>query len=79
MLAFKPEDGTLEISRVGPDDSARQQARQLLGRPVADPVTALAPGLQCSPSEVTTLLLARGDHQLAAALDTLGSAGPIGP
>lgn len=68
MLSFKLHDSSLEVSRVSPQDGAPRWVEQLLGRPVDDPVTALAPSLQCQPSEVTTVLRGRGDHDLAAML-----------
>ncbi|MCH9701857.1 MAG: winged helix-turn-helix domain-containing protein [Actinomycetia bacterium] len=71
VLAFKLHDGSVEVSRMGPDDSAARWVEQLLGRPVPDPVAALASGLDCSPSEVAGVLRARGDHGLAAALDSI--------
>ncbi|MCH9731477.1 MAG: winged helix-turn-helix domain-containing protein [Actinomycetia bacterium] len=68
VLAFKLREACVEVSPVGPDDTAMQWAQQLFGRTVTDPVSALAPVLQCPPSEVTALLGARGDHALATAL-----------
>ncbi|GJF09584.1 hypothetical protein NGTWS0302_14330 [Mycolicibacterium cyprinidarum] len=66
ILAFKLHDFSLEVSRVDPDEHA---APQILGRPVSDPVAALASSLHCQPSNVTRILRARGDQDLAAKLD----------
>ena len=71
VLAFKLDDAIVEVSRVGPDDSARRWAQHLFGRTVTDPLAALAPGLQCQPHEVTAALRARGDHELAAMLENI--------
>lgn len=71
VLAFKLDDGSVEVSRMDPGGSASQWVEQLLGRPVPDPVAALASGLDCSPTEVAEVLRARGDDELAAALDSI--------
>ncbi len=68
VFAFKLDDAVVEVSRVGPADTAMQWVQQLLGRRVASPLAALAPDLQCQPNEVIAVLRARGDHQLAATL-----------
>ena len=60
VLAFKLDDGSVGVSRVGPDDGALRWAEQLLGRSPTDPVAALASGLDCSSSEVAEVLRARG-------------------
>jgi len=71
VLAFKLDDALVELSRVGPDDTAMHWAQQRFGHTVTDPVAALAPGLQCQPNEVTAALRARGDHELAAMLEDM--------
>jgi len=71
MLVFKLHSSSVEVSRVGPSGSAMRWAEQLFGRPVSDPVAALARGLDCHLSEVTRVLRARGDQELAAALDDI--------
>jgi len=71
ILAFKLRDSSLDVSLVGPATTAAQRVQQLLGRPVSDPVAALAAALECPPSEVTSVLRARGDHNLADILDDI--------
>ena len=60
VLAFKPLDASVEVSLLGPDATALQWVKQLFGRKVTNPVTALAPSLQCQPDQVTSVLRARG-------------------
>lgn len=71
ILAFNLHDLSLEVSLIDPAAAAAQWVQQLLGHPAPDPVTALAAGLECQPSEVTTLLRARKDHELADMLDDI--------
>ncbi|MGD9620719.1 MAG: hypothetical protein AB7G47_10655 [Mycolicibacterium sp.] len=71
ILAFKLHDLSLEVSLVDQAATAAQWVAQLLGHPVSDPVATLAAGLECQPSEVTAVLRARKDHQLADMLDDL--------
>ncbi|MCH9732326.1 MAG: hypothetical protein K0U84_22105 [Actinomycetia bacterium] len=68
MLAFNLPDGTLEVSRVSPGGN---WITHILGRPVGDPVAALACRLDCQPSDVTRILRASGDQELADFLDDI--------
>jgi hypothetical protein len=66
VLAFRLDDASLEVTRLGPDEGGMRRLRQLLGHTVRNPAAALAASLQCRPNEVTAVLRARGDHELAA-------------
>ncbi|MCH9728975.1 MAG: winged helix-turn-helix domain-containing protein [Actinomycetia bacterium] len=72
VLAFNLEEAHVEVSRVGSDSSAIRWVQLLFGHTVTDPVTALAPGLQCQPQQVITTLRARGDDHLADMLENKG-------
>lgn len=64
ILEFKLDDSSLKVSRVDPAGTVSHLVRQLLARPVSDPVVALAAVLECPTSEVTWLLRARGGSRL---------------
>jgi len=68
VLAFRLDDASLEVTRLGPDEGGMRRLRHLLGHTVRNPAAALAASLQCRRSEVTAVLRARGDHELAAGL-----------
>jgi hypothetical protein len=68
VVAFGLHDAPLEVTRLGPDADGMRRLRHLLGLTVGNPTAALAASLQCRRSEVTAVLRARGDHELAAGL-----------
>ena len=68
VLAFRLDDAFLEVTRLGPDEGGMRRLRHLLGHTVRNPAAALAASLQCRRGEVTAVLRARGDHELAAGL-----------
>ena len=68
VLAFRLGDASLEVTRLGPDEGGMRGLRHLLGHTVRNPAAALAASLQCRRCEVTAVLRARGDHELAAGL-----------
>ncbi len=70
VLALRVDDATLDVARLGSEDSGTARLRTLLGRTVRNPVAALAASLDCQREEVATVLRARGDHDLASSLDS---------
>jgi hypothetical protein len=68
VVAFGLCDASLKVTRLSPDAGGMRRLRHLLGRTVRNPAAALAAGLQCKRSEVTAVLRARGDHELASGL-----------
>jgi hypothetical protein len=70
VVAFGLCDASLKVTRLGPDAGGMRRLRHLLGRTVRNPAAALAASLQCKRSEVTAVLRARGDHELAVGLQS---------
>ena len=71
VLAFRLDDASLEATRLGPDEAAMRRLQQLLGHTVRNPAAALAASLECRRGDVTAILRARGDRELAALLDNI--------
>lgn len=70
VLAFRLDDASLEVTRLGPDEPALQRLSALLGHTVHSPAAALAASLRCRRSDVAAVLRARGDADLAALLES---------
>ncbi len=71
VLAVKVDDASLDVARLGAEDVGKARLRTLLGHPVRSPVAALAAALSCQHHEVSAVLRARGDHDLATMLDSI--------
>ena len=71
VLAFRLDDASLEATRLGPNEAAMRRLQQLLGHTVRNPAAALAASLECRRGDVTAVLRARGDRELAALLDNI--------
>ncbi len=69
MLAFRVDNASLEVTRLGSTEAGKARLHKLLGRPVGSPATALAAALDCRREDVGAVLQARGDHELAGMLD----------
>jgi hypothetical protein len=70
VLAFRLDDASLEVTRLGPAEPAPRRLAQLLGHAVRNPTAALAASLKCRRSDVAAVLRARGDGDLVALLDS---------
>jgi hypothetical protein len=70
VLAFRLDDASLEVTRLGPEEPALRRLAHLLGHAVRNPAAALAASLGCRRSDVTAVLRARGDGDLVALLDS---------
>jgi hypothetical protein len=70
VLVFGLNDASLDFLRIGADVAGLPRLARLLGRTVRSPAAALATSLACPRAEVATVLRKRGDHQLAALLDS---------
>lgn len=64
VLAFNVAHGTVAATRIKQDERLDRRLRVLLGKPVTDPMTALARGLGCPVDEVATVLRRRGETGL---------------
>ncbi len=69
-LVFATATQTLEAARIGADVTGAELLRQLTGVPDLT-VAMLAAALDCTPADVTKILLARGDRRWAAAVADL--------
>ena len=70
VLAFRVDNASLAVARLGSTDAGRARVHKLLGRPVGSPAAAsLAVALDCRREDVGAVLRARGDHELAGMLD----------
>jgi hypothetical protein len=70
VLALRPHDRSLEVTRLGPDDAGMPRLQKLLGCAVRSPAAALSAALDCRREDVGAVLRARGDHALASMLDS---------
>ena len=70
VLAFRLDDASLEVTRLGPEEPALRRLAHLLGHTAPNPAAALAASLGCRRSDVAAVLRARGDGDLAALLDS---------
>lgn len=71
VVALRPREGAVNVTRVGPEDDGLPRLRRLLGRPVHNPAAALASALQCRRAEIDAVLRGRGDAALADVVGTL--------
>ena len=69
MLAFRVDNASLEVTRLGSTEAGKARLHKLLGHPVRSPAAALAAALDCRREDVGAVLRARGDHELAGMLD----------
>lgn len=70
VLAFRVDDATVRVTHLDPTEQGRARLHKLLGHAVRSPGAALAAGLDCRREDVSAILRARGDHELARMLDT---------
>ncbi|EUA39812.1 hypothetical protein I549_4306 [Mycobacterium avium subsp. avium 2285 (R)] len=66
LLIFNLDHTSLTVQRLGADVTGLARLRRLLGRPVRSPEAALATSLDCPREELATVLLRRGDNDIAA-------------
>jgi hypothetical protein len=65
VVAFRLEESTLDVERIGAEVAGIEGLRLLLGRTVRKPAAALAASLNCRKAEVAAVLRRRGDDDLA--------------
>jgi hypothetical protein len=65
VLAFKLDDASLQVTRIGAEISGIARLRRLLGRSVRSPGAALTASLGCRRADVAAVLRERGDDDLA--------------
>ena len=70
VLAFRTQDASLEVTRLGASIAGRERLRCLLGRTVRSPVAALAASLDCTQAQAATVLRNRGDHEVADLIES---------
>ena len=74
VLVFKLGDASLEVVRLGAEDSGKARLHKLLGHAVRKPAAALAAALNCRQEDVGAVLRRHGDDELAAVFDAQLSA-----
>ena len=74
VVALRPREGTVSVTRLGPEEDGLPRLRRLLGRPVRNPAAALASALQCRRAEIDAVLRGRGDAALADLMGPLVTA-----
>jgi hypothetical protein len=65
LLAFRLDDASLDVARIGAEISGVARLRRLVGRTVRNPGAALAASLGCLRADVAVVLRERGDGDLA--------------
>lgn len=65
VLAMGVHDGSLDVTRLRPDETGMARLGKLLGRTPRKPAAALAASLACQREDVGAVLRARGDYDLA--------------
>ena len=69
VIAMRVNDGSLDVTRLRPDETGMERLRKLLGRRPRKPAAALAASLACPREDVGAVLRARGDHDVADLVD----------
>jgi hypothetical protein len=65
VVAFRLEESTLDVERIGAEVAGVERLRRLLDRTVRKPAAALAASLDCRRAAVAAVLRRRGDDDLA--------------
>lgn len=66
VLALRPADASLDVTRARRDEPAPLRLRNILGRTTTTPITTLAASLECAPEQVCEILRGRGEQEIAA-------------
>lgn len=78
VLIFSLDDNSVDVELIRSTMSERQRLQKLVGR-IRLTVNTLAASLECKPAEVTTVLRARGDVDVADIVEHLPRRGGTGP
>lgn len=70
VLIFSLDDNSVDVELIRSTLPERQRLQKLVG-PIRLTVNTLAASLECKPAEVTTVLRARGDEDLADIVEHL--------
>lgn len=73
VVTFNLKTSTLEAECIRAGESLHRWLAALVGKAASDPVAALARSLDCKPDEVVSVLMRRGDNELAALLSAEAS------
>jgi len=69
VLAFRPNDESVDVARIGAEITGLERLRHLLGRTVRSPAAALTASMDSTRADVATALRDRGDTDLADLVD----------